>query len=61
MAADAKIVKLLKWELTWIFIDCEPSAPLKADLHKAGITIELRTKSERSSRLLDRIPPPATK
>ena len=61
VAADAKIVKLLKWELTWIFIDCEPSAPLKADLHRAGITIELRTKSERSSRLLDRIPPPATK
>ncbi|MCW3819197.1 hypothetical protein ONA91_32625 [Micromonospora sp. DR5-3] len=61
VARDAKIVNLLGWEMTWIFIDCEPSGPLRSALQTAGITIELRTKSERSSRLLERIPPPIKK
>jgi hypothetical protein len=61
VAADKKIVKALGWEITWIFIDCGPSGPLKADLHAAGITIELRTKDPggTGSTLKERIPPPA--
>jgi hypothetical protein len=55
---DGKIVRLKGWEITWMFIDCEPSGPLKQALQNAGIAIELRTSSERSSRLDQRIEPP---
>ena len=58
---DGQIRRLKGWEMTWMFIDCEPSGPLMDALQKAGIIIELRTSSERSSRLDERIDPPATR
>ncbi|MET9019911.1 DUF4157 domain-containing protein [Actinopolymorpha sp. NPDC004070] len=58
---DRRLVRRHDWELTWIFIDCKPSGPLRAELLSAGIIIELRTSSQRSSRLSERILPPARK
>ncbi|WP_406409328.1 DUF4157 domain-containing protein [Streptomyces sp. NBC_01643] len=57
---DSKLVRR-GWEMTWIFIDCEPSGPLMSALLSAGINIEIRTPSERSSRLDRRIPAPVQK
>jgi len=54
---DAKLVRPGGWSITWMFIDCVPTGPLRQALREAGITIELRTASERSSRLKERIPP----
>jgi hypothetical protein len=47
------------WDMTWIFIDCEPSGPLESALLSAGISIELRTSSGADSVLRGRIPAPA--
>jgi uncharacterized protein DUF4157 len=55
IAADAKLIRYAKWEITWLFVGCEPSGPLLAALHKAGITVEVRTRGQRSRV----IPPPA--
>jgi hypothetical protein len=54
VAADARLVRYGKWEITWLFVDCEPSGPLQAALHKARITVEVRTRGQRSRV----IPPP---
>lgn len=51
---DAKLVKPGGWDIKWLFIDCTPSGPLQLALHKAGITIEVRTKG-----VSEIIPPPA--
>lgn len=56
---DGHLVKRRGWTMTWMFIDCEPSGPLLESLGKAGITVELRTKTATSSRLSRRIQPPA--
>lgn len=57
---DARLVRR-GWDMTWIFIGCEPSGPLMSALLSAGIHIEIRTPSERSSRLDRRIPAPVQK
>jgi hypothetical protein len=57
---DATLVRR-GWDMTWIFVGCEPSSPLMSALLSAGINIEIRTPSERSSRLDQRIPAPTPK
>ncbi|MFL0287314.1 DUF4157 domain-containing protein [Mycobacterium sp. SMC-21] len=61
VAADRHLVKRRRWSMTWIFIDCEPSGPLKKMLGDAGITIELRGPHSSGAKLLNRIPPPVTR
>jgi hypothetical protein len=51
---DGTIVKR-GWEITWLFIDCEPSGPLTTELTARGITVEIRLRQGRSRDYVKRI------
>jgi hypothetical protein len=55
---DARLVKEHGWQITWIIIDCDVSAPLLRLLYEAGITVEYRIttgpETEFHSRVLPR-------
>jgi hypothetical protein len=54
---DAKLIKL-GWEITWVLVDTEASAPLLKLLNDAGVTVELRTRERGgNTRLITRILP----
>jgi hypothetical protein len=54
---DAKLVRR-GWDITWVLIDTEPSAPLLEMLLKAGIPVEIRTrKGGAQSQLVTRYTP----
>lgn len=57
VARDAKLRKL-GWSITWLFIDCEPTGPLKEQLLKARITIEIRVRKGVPTEQVTIIKPP---
>jgi len=55
---DAKLVRR-GWDITWVLLDTQPSAPLLEMLLKAGIPVEIRTrKGGAQSQLVTRHEPP---
>ncbi|MCU1444324.1 MAG: hypothetical protein JWQ59_2474 [Cryobacterium sp.] len=55
---DAKLV-VNGWDITWLFIDCEPTGPLKDQLLAGRITIEIRKRAGLTVEQVTIIKPPA--
>ena len=57
---DAKLRKR-GWQITWLFIDTYPSAPLQELLLASGITVEIRIRKNLPAEVVTIIPPPKKK